>query len=57
MVQGDKKLQLIQEMNFPGNRKIIFEHIIKAKKDNVDPAMAHELYAYQTYVLRFSTSL
>lgn len=52
-VQGEKRLQLIKEMNFPGNRKIIFEHIIKARKDNVNAAIAHELYTYQTYILRF----
>lgn len=53
VVDDDKKMQLIKEMNLSTNRKTIFDHIIKLES-NIDEAMAHELYVYQTYVLRFS---
>ncbi|KAF2881598.1 hypothetical protein ILUMI_24573 [Ignelater luminosus] len=48
-LKGDKKQQLIKELNRSKNREYIFNNIIK--NTSVDNQMAHELYVYQTHLL------
>lgn len=49
-VKGEKRNQLIKELNLSINKSAIFKYIIQESK--IDNAMAHELYVYQTYILR-----
>ncbi|KAK4880933.1 hypothetical protein RN001_004252 [Aquatica leii] len=55
-VKGDKRNYLVKDLNRSRNRECIFTNIIKNMKK--DSAMAHELYAYQTYIMSlYSSSL
>ncbi|KAB0800298.1 hypothetical protein PPYR_06038 [Photinus pyralis] len=55
-LRGDKRQHLIKDLNRSKNKEYIFTYIIK--KSKIDPGMARELYAYQTYILSvYSTSL
>ncbi|RZC38045.1 hypothetical protein BDFB_012498 [Asbolus verrucosus] len=48
--KGEKRQQLIKEINLKQNRETISQYIIAA--NNVDKPMARELYIYQTFLLR-----
>ncbi|KAK5649209.1 hypothetical protein RI129_000238 [Pyrocoelia pectoralis] len=55
-LKGEKRHYLIKDLNRSKNKEYIFTYIIK--KSRIDSGMAHELYAYQTYILNpYSTSL
>ncbi|VEN45661.1 unnamed protein product [Callosobruchus maculatus] len=49
LCKGEKKLQLIKEMNYKQNRDSIYKYIIE--NSNLDQKMEHELYVLQTYLL------
>lgn len=48
--KGEKRQQLIKEINIKTYREAIYQHIISP--GNVPKHIAHELYMYQTYLLR-----
>ncbi|CAG9768633.1 unnamed protein product [Ceutorhynchus assimilis] len=48
--KGEKKLQLIKEMNYRRTRENIYNNIINTD-DKLDKNMEHELYVLQTYLL------
>nr|CAH7712980.1 unnamed protein product [Callosobruchus chinensis] len=49
LCKGEKKLQMIKEMNYKQNRGSIYKYIIE--NSNFDQKMEHELYVLQTYLL------
>lgn len=50
-VQGDKKLELIKEMDKKTNKSIIYNCIIKNDTTEIDKATSRELYLYQWIIL------
>nr|CAI5827497.1 unnamed protein product [Callosobruchus analis] len=49
LCKGEKKLQMIKEMNYKQNRDSIYKYIIG--NGDLDQKMEHELYVLQTYLL------
>lgn len=49
-VQGDKRTQLIKEMDLKANKAIIYSFVIEVGP--VDKILANELYVYQSFLLR-----
>ncbi|CAH1958931.1 unnamed protein product [Acanthoscelides obtectus] len=49
LCNGERRLQMIKEMNYKQNRDNIYKHIIE--NGNLDKKMEHELYVLQTYLL------
>lgn len=48
--KGDKRQQLIKEIDKKSCKLAIYENVIESRK--IEKNMAHELYLYQTYLLR-----